>query len=54
MTSASFIHFQAILSEFSYIFGSFIKSSFQILNTIRLSLDIDDCKFGRYLNSPNC
>ena len=45
---------QQILTYSWYIFKSFIKSFFQIQNTIRLSKDIDDSRFDYYLNSPNC
>ena len=44
---------QQILVYNWYIFKIFIRPSFQIQNTIRLSLDIEDSKFNHYLNSPN-
>ena len=44
---------QQILAYSWYIFKSFIKSFFQIQNTIRLSWDIDDCRFDHYLNSQH-
>ena len=44
---------QQILANTWYIFKSFVKSFFQIQDTIRLSKDIEDCKFDCYLNSPN-
>ena len=45
---------QQILTYSWHIFTGFIVSSFQIQNTIRLSYDLDSCKFDHYYNSPNC
>ena len=46
---------QQILAYNWYIFKSFIKSFFQIQNTVRLSQDNNDgCNFDYYLSSPNC
>ena len=44
---------QQIFVQSWYIFNNFIKSVFQIQNTIRLFQNIDQCQFDHYLHSPN-